>query len=435
MWWFLLIFALVPQSSPEVFTIPNTDVGSQFELELLKNSIGTSKNVFISPSSVKVSLAMLAAAASGVTAEQIYRKLQLPYSRRNEILYNLIRELNENHPNSLLEFQNILFVSDKERLNQQYQRVVENDFRALLRRLNYYDRENAALVINTFVKNATRGLISSILSADEIDPQTKVILTNALYFKATWQTIFDKKWTKSACFHTATGPQDCVLTPLMLLIETFDYLETANSQIVRLNYAGDTRAMLIVVPKLHNGLTLALRDVESYRSFSHLLAHMNKTDVEVLLPRFEIDYNVDLVRVLEKMGIREIFSTSPNLNNLFEGNQLAKVDSLIHKAKIEVNEEGTKASAVSLVSVIPLMGSSTPKVRADHPFAFFIFNTHSNTILFEGILNEPQTSSHQRTKTGNIYNLPADAIQNRLPIQQTRENQGDLYNLAPAPRF
>lgn len=135
------------------------------------------------------------------------------------------------------------------------------------------------------------------------------------------------------------------------------------------------------------------------------------------------------------MGIREIFSTSPNLNNLFEGNQLAKVDSLIHKAKIEVNEEGTKASAVSLVSVIPLMGSSTPKVRADHPFAFFIFNTHSNTILFEGILNEPQTSSHQRTKTGNIYNLPADAIQNRLPIQQTRENQGDLYNLAPAPRF
>lgn len=80
--------------------------------------------------------------------------------------------------------------------------------------------------------------------------------------------------------------------------------------------------MLIVVPKLHNGLTLALRDVESYRSFSHLLAHMNKTDVEVLLPRFEIDYNVDLVRVLEKVVI-EHKNVCPNsfFNFFLDGNQ------------------------------------------------------------------------------------------------------------------
>lgn len=116
------------------------------------------------------------------------------------------------------------------------------------------------------------------------------------------------------------------------------------------------------------------------------------------------------------MGIKDVFSTNANLNFL-EGGNSEMVDSFIHKAKIEVNEEGTKASAVSLISVIPLMGTSTPKVRADHPFAFFIFNTATNTILFEGILSEPQPSIGLETKMGNIFKDPQHNDQSATQVQ------------------
>ncbi|GJQ65738.1 SRPN3 [Trypoxylus dichotomus] len=387
-------------------------VGSQFEFELLKNSIGTSKNVFLSPSSVKVSLGMLAEASSGATANEIYRAIQLPHSQKNAVLQNLVSELNERQSGSVLEFQNVLFVSDKERLNQKYQDTVEHYFRAFIKQLNYQNREAAASTINNFVNNATHGLIPGVISGDEIDPNTQVILTNALYFKAAWETVFERKWTKRTCFHSANG---CINVNLMQLIETFGYLETPNAQIVQINYSGDTRAMLLVVPKQHRDLSAALQDLESYRSFSNLVESLNKSEVELLLPRFEISYGVDLIRTLEKMGIKLVFTSNSNLNGLLEGNKLSLVNSFIHKAKIQVNEEGTKASAVSLVSVIPLMGSSTPKVRADHPFAFFIFNTRTNTILFEGILNEPESSSYTETKTGNGLTHP-QAINNRLPL-------------------
>ncbi|KRT81068.1 hypothetical protein AMK59_5123 [Oryctes borbonicus] len=420
----------LPLSAPAHYPpLINNGAGSQFEFELLKNSIGTSKNVFLSPSSVKVSLGMLAEAASGSTANEIYRAVQLPRSQKNVVLQNLVNELNERQSSSVLEFQNVLFVSDKERLNQNYRSTVENYFRAHVKLLNYQDRDAAASIINNFVNNATRGLIPTIVSGDEIDPNSQAILTNALFFKATWDTVFEKKWTKMACFHSAKG---CITVPLMQLIETFGYLETPNAQIVQINYSGDTRAMLIVLPKLHNSLLAALQDVESYRSFANLVDTLNKSEVELLFPRFEINYGVDLVRTLEKMGIRQVFSPTSNVDGLLENGKLSLVNSFVHKAKIQVNEEGTKASAVSLVSVIPLMGTSTPKVRADHPFAFFIFNTRTKTILFEGILNEPESSSYPETKTGHVLTHP-QPIHNRLPT--ILDNQRDVLRVDSANGF
>jgi len=410
---FLLTFVAVSISDQTYYG----QASPQFDLELLKTAIGTYKNVFISPSSIKISLAMLAEAGVGPTSDEIFAALQIPPSARSQIFQSLVNELSETYPYSTLEFQNALFVSDKERVKEQYRTFVERQYRAWVKQLNYNNVQQAAAEINNFIKNATRGFIQLNLSPDEINPDTKIILTNALYFKATWLKTFDSNLTKEGWFYATGGP---LKVKFMHIIDLFSFGETQNSYLVQLNYAGSHRAMLLVVPKHKDSLLAALRDMEEYRSFEDLINALNQTEVELIMPSFEIDYAADLVSTLEKLNIRKVFGSDSNLSGLFESNKSGLVDRFIHKAKIVVNEQGTEASAVSIVPVIPLMGTSTPKVKAEHPFAFFVYNTQTKTILFEGILNEPNQSAE--IKAGPTYIQP-ETVQHNLLSRRPNPNE------------
>jgi len=114
---------------------------------------------------------------------------------------------------------------------------------------------------------------------------------------------------------------------------------------------------------------------------------LEPVDVLVNLPRFEIDYTGDIVPVLENLGVKEIFHQNANLSRIIERGQV-KVNNIVHKAKIEVNEKGTIAAAATGVIVIPLMGTSMPRFVAERPFLFFIYHVKSNNILFEVRVND-----------------------------------------------
>jgi len=147
---------------------------------------------------------------------------------------------------------------------------------------------------------------------------------------------------------------------------------------------------------------------------------LEPVDVLVNLPRFEIDYTGDIVPVLENLGVKEIFHQNANLSRIIERGQV-KVNNIVHKAKIEVNEKGTVAAAATGVIVIPLMGSSMPRFVADRPFLFFIYHVNSNNILFEGRVNEVPEVYDQ------IFSKPPSGQPVRKPVaQSTPLNQG--YN-------
>jgi serpin B len=271
-----------------------------------------------------------------------------------------------------------------------YLEFVEQKFAAPLGQLDFVNSsEPSRKTINDWVSDKTHERIKDLLPQGSISSETRLVLTNAIYFKADWKHEFAKQLTKDQAFTTPGGSR--VNVPLMSLEKSLPYMEDENVQVVELPYKSSDLSMVVILPKQVDGLP----EVESSLSFEQLsqwVSSLSQEKVELSLPKFKLECEFSLSSALKQLGMPKAFSAGAEFGGMTSEAEL-RISDVVHKAFVEVDEKGTEAAAATGVIMATRAApiASQPKVfRADHPFLFLIRQQQSGAVLFLGRFSEPQ---------------------------------------------
>jgi serpin B len=288
-----------------------------------------------------------------------------------------------------LDVANGIITQDKYPILDSYKSEAQKYFNASIYSTDFARHGNDAMqMINDWVKKQTHEKIDRLLS-EPLDPSVILVLLNAIYFKGTWKIQFNKEITKEENFF---GYGERVFrVPLMHVLEKFNYsyVSQLNGQLLELPYAGNDISMYILLPYEKEGLKQVKKSLNS-NHLDEAIGRMYETKVEVAIPKFKFSTKYHLIPQLQSLGIQQVFSSEADLSGI-DGQKDLYVSDVIHKAIIEVNEEGSEAAAVTDVIISrhgPNVEPMIPSFRADHPFAFFIRDNRNGLILFEGQVNQ-----------------------------------------------
>ena len=246
--------------------------------------------------------------------------------------------------------------------------------------------QNATEIINKWVEDHTENMITELIGPGIITPTTRMILTNAVYFKGDWQFPFEKTATKDAVFNIDRGKSKTV--PMMNRTETFRYTENDRLQALELPYGDGKLSMLILLPKEMNDF-LTLENSINYKNINMAISKLHEKKVRVSIPKFKISSGLNLSETLIKMGMKDAFTMDADFSGM-DGTKTLYLTAVLHKAYVDVNEEGTEAAAASAAVVgVKSSGGVPPYFNANHPFLFFIKENTNQNILFMGRIVDP----------------------------------------------
>jgi serine protease inhibitor len=345
-----------------------------------------SKNIFISPASVFLALAMAYNGAAGETRRGMAEALDLPGMSLDEVNRagaELLQSLRSVDPQVRLAIANSLWGRQGIDFDREFLRRCAEFYGAEVQTLDFAD-PRALAAINGWVRQHTAGKIEKIL--DRIDRDMLLVLLNAIYFKGNWTRPFDRQRTEERDFHLLGGGQKRL--PLMTQSGEYQYYEDQGFQAISLPYGGERLSMYLFLPEQRGGLA-AFQQHLSDANWSAWMRHFRKTEGTVVLPRFKLEYEVSLNQALQTLGMEAAFSRQANFTGMGAG--ALKIDEVRHKTFVEVNEEGTEAAAVTAVTM--MRASFVPKRRftmvVDRPFFCAIRDNQSGAILFMGLIVEP----------------------------------------------
>ena len=259
--------------------------------------------------------------------------------------------------------------------------------------------EGSRATINRWVEEKTDNKIKELLPADSINADSLLVITNAIYFNGKWEKPFSEADTRNFPFYldelfNSSAPVPTVTVPMMQREDIYPYAETDTLQMVELPYTagdGSDLSMLVILPKSY-GLT-ALADAESSlnpAAISDLEGRLTETKIDLVLPKFRLESEYRLPGTLKGMGMRTAFTGSADFSGM-DGTRALFISDVIHKAFIDVNEEGTEAAASSAVVISQGGSSGKPHFMAVHPFIFIIKEKETGTVLFMGRVANPAT--------------------------------------------
>ncbi len=354
---------------------------NRFALSLFNEIWGRENNTFFSPLSIWIALAMLYEGAEGESAAQLQKALYMPKNKTilQENIKYLLDKLN-NGENYTLKIANALWPNANSSVKKEYVNILENYYYAYLQHLNYSkDPEKAREMINSWIENQTNGKIKELLHKGDVNPQTILVLTNAIYFYGLWSHPFNASKTNDEYFSTPRGK---VKVKMMHDELKLKYAEDDDAQIVELPYKGKNISMLVILPKTQD-FKINLAKIQKWKD------NLRDAEVNISFPKFEMKERLNLKNSLENLGIKDIFNPGKaNLNGIAPS---LSVSDVVHQSYVKVDENGTEAAAATGVSVgataLPLL----PHVifKADHPFLFLIQDKITGSILFIGWLSAP----------------------------------------------
>jgi serpin B len=362
-----------------------------FALDLYSHLRSGDGNIIVSPYSVQTALAMTLAGAGGATAVDMTKTLELSVIGADQLhaaLGGFVQRYQANAAQAGYELHvaNALWVEQGYPLLPGYLEVVQHDYAASLSNLDFSMPVQAAGTINDWVARQTADKIRDLIPASALGSGTRLVLTNAVYFKGDWETPFQARLTSSRPWN---GPKGSSTTPTMRRRGIFAYAEDDSVQALEMPYKGDALAMLILLPKKADGLSDVERSLDA-RRLDDLTGRLSQTEVAVSMPKFTMDSRFDLADPLKAMGMASAFSTSADFSGI-DGRRDLRISDVIHRGFIDVDETGTTAAgATGMIMVGSAMRAGEPVVfNADHPFLFFIVDARAGTILFMGRVEEP----------------------------------------------
>ncbi|MFQ5799481.1 MAG: serpin family protein [Bacteroidota bacterium] len=356
-------------------------------------------NLFFSPYSISTALAMTYAGARGNTERQMARTLHftLGQERLHPAFCSLEAGLNavQEKGHIQLSAANALWPQKGYAFLEEFLVLTEKYYGVLITPVDYREATEAARrKINVWVEEKTENKIKDLIPPGILDDLTRLVLVNAIYFKGNWASQFQKTLTKEAPFWVT--PTKKIKVPMMTQQQKFRYAESDSLQILELPYVGNDLSMVVLLPRKVDGLA-ELEDALTVESLEKWTRGLNEREVQVLLPRFKMDSQFGLNKTLASMGMIDAFDQDKaDFSGMDGRKQWLYISAVIHKAFVDVNEEGTEAAAATAV-VMGARGLGVPKppliFRADHPFVFLIRDNHTGSILFLGRVVNPMSGA------------------------------------------
>ena len=365
----------------------NTRFGFKLFSAVAKQDAG--KNIFISPSSVAIALAMAYNGANGETQQAMAQAMELQgislqaLNQANATLKTLLANPDADVQlaiaNSLWTRQGISFQPEFLQRNRQF-------YQAKVSELDFGNPRSVA-IINTWVSQSTRGKIDTII--DSIDPNDVMFLINAIYFKGNWSRKFDPQQTSLQPFYLPNSQPK--KHPMMAQDGEYRYYQTSQFQAVRLPYGTKQRVSLYVfLPQSSSSLADFQKNLTA-ENWEQWMAQFRQRQGSIQIPRFKLDYDVQLKRALSQLGMAEAFSSRANFSGL--SSVPTKIDEVKHKTFVEVNEAGTEAAAVTSIGIRATSARPVEepfRMVVDRPFFCAIRDDQTGTVLFMGAIANPK---------------------------------------------
>jgi serpin B len=356
--------------------------------QLAKSQSG---NMFFSPTSIATALAMTYAGAEGVTQKEMAEalRLNLPEDQVHKAFASLMSRLNPSQPEAFeLNMANRLWGQEGEKFLEEFLAITREAYGAELAELDFVrNAELARTQINAWVEQQTKERIKDLIPEGVLSSLTRLVLTNAIYFKGMWELEFDEKATKDAPFTVTAGTK--VTVPMMAQKSKFKYAGTETVQLLEMPYKGDALSMLVLLPREVDGLSALEKELSAER-LDAWISSMRSVEVQVYFPRMELTGEFQLNSMLAALGMPTAFSATQADFSGMNGKRDLFISAAIHKAYVKVNEEGTEAAAATGIVMRTLSMPRPPEVfRADHPFVFAIRENQTGGILFLGRLVNP----------------------------------------------
>ena len=370
--------SLIPFENHKIINANN-----RFSLDMYFEMIKENNdNVFFSPVSMSSTFAMLYEGSNGNTASEIEQVFgfEPDDSKRRDGFAALQQSLNPKDKQYDLEFANALWVADNFELFTEYLDVAIAYYDSKVESLDFSSK-NAVDIINTWTNEKTGGKIEKIF--DNLSSGMKLVITNAIYFKGTWVNQFEPEKTKDQKFWI-TEDKFVYATTMNLSRTDLKYTRDENLQVLELPYDGTGVSMLVLLPERLDGLKL-LEESLTVEKVSEWRDQLESVKIAVSLPKFTMETSYDLKRPLINLGVVDVFDGKASDFSGMSDSKGLFVAKAIHKAFVDVNEEGTEAAASTGVAML----QSGLSFRADHPFMFMIQDNITGQILFIGRVMDP----------------------------------------------
>lgn len=368
------------------------DGNTKFAFDLYAKLKEKEGNLFFSPYSISTALAMTYVGARGNTEKQMAEVLH--FILKDDSLHSVFAEL-QTQLNAVqekreieLSIANSIWGQEGYDFLKEFLDIINEYYQGKVKLVDFIEAcENARNQINKWVEQKTKDKIKELIKPGILNPLTRLVLVNAIYFKGKWEKEFEKKLTKDTPFWLT--PEDTVHCPMMQQKGSFNYCENDSLQILELPYLGDDLSMFVLLPREVDGLN----KLENSLTIDNLNKWMNVSnkEIKVYLPKFKMTSGFSLGKTLYDMRMTDAFIPYKADFSGMNGSKELFISKVIHKAFVDVNEEGTEAAAAT--AVVMLKAVAVPKqpivFRADHPFIFLIRDNNSGSVLFLGRLVDP----------------------------------------------
>ncbi|MBA7467129.1 hypothetical protein ES707_02325 [subsurface metagenome] len=372
------------------------DGNSAFAFNLYQALKETDDNLFYSPYSISLALAMTYAGARGETEEQMANTLHftLEDNRLHPAFNWLDIELasrgkgakGKDDEGFRLHIVNAIWGQKDLKFLSEFLDLLAENYGAGLRILDFMKApEQSRITINKWVSDQTEERIKDLIPKGAIDELTRLVLTNAIYFNAAWQYPFEEDATFNSAFYLLNG--DKITVPMMRQTESFGYAEGDSYQVVELPYDGRELSMLVLLPQ--TGQFELFEESLNAQRVDDIVKNLNTREVVLTMPKFEFESSFGLKKTLTAMGMPVAFSASADFSGM-TGNPDLFIGEVLHKAFVSVDEAGTEAAAATAVIMeLTAMPGEPVEVTIDRPFIFLIRDIESGTILFIGRVVNP----------------------------------------------
>lgn len=359
---------------------------------------GEDENILFSPLSIALAMGVMELGAQGSTLKEIRHSMGYDGLKNGEefsFLKDFSNMVSAEESQYVMKIANSLFVQNGFHINDEFLQMMKKYFNAEVNHVDFSQNVAVANYINKWVENYTNSLLKDLVSPRDFDSVTHLALINAVYFKGNWKSQFRPENTRTFSF--TKDDESEVQIPMMYQQGEFYYGEFSDGsneaggiyQVLEIPYEGDEISMMLVLSRQEVPLA-TLEPLLKAQLIEEWTNSVKKQKVEVYLPRFTVEQEIDLKDTFKALGVTEIFNKDANLTAMSDKKELF-LSKIVHKSFIEVNEEGSEAAAASGMIAISRMAVLYPQVIVDHPFLFLIKIRKTGTILFMGRVMHPET--------------------------------------------
>ncbi|AWB10481.1 serpin B [Thermodesulfobium acidiphilum] len=387
---FLLAFLFLISVQSSAYAVNElsslAESNNTFAFNMLRE-LNSDKNIVFSPFSIYTALSIASLGAGGITREEFDKVLNNNLSL--EQFHQSYKDIIDSASIGSNKFNiaNAIWLDSGFQPEEDFLNSATNLFDSHIENLDFQQNpKDSSDTINSWIEQNTNGLIKNLLSPGSINSNTRMILTNAIYFKGNWEKAFNPKEDSDLNFYVTSDKP--VKTTFMQQDGVFFYYENQSKKLLQLDYKGNSLSLVIILPEKNIDNFIKNLSDEEFRS---LLRSTKPEMLDIKIPKFKFIFTSDLTKQLTDLGIKSAFTTNADFSGIAKSEDLY-ISDVVHQAYIDVNEAGTEAAATTSIGFVTTAYNPIPVKNfiADRPFIFAIMDNKTKTILFLGKILNPQ---------------------------------------------